>query len=206
MLVPAFGIAYEETRASDFIKVDFDGKVILNPHNDLVYPFALIQHLPVMARRPEVNCLIHSHPPAGVAVSMLDCGLLPYNQTAMRFANIPYFTFTGNILGMADIDEFMKCLGDSEAIILRSHGVLTVGKGIPQAFNTMFFLEQACSWQLKAMACNTPLHVPSQEAIDKTVDFFSAERRKKHSIPEMGVREWATVIRMLDRINTDYKL
>jgi hypothetical protein len=70
----------------------------------------------------------------------------------------------------------------------------------------MFFLEQACSWQLKAMACNTPLHVPSQEAIDKTVDFFSAERRKKHSIPEMGVREWATVIRMLDRINTDYKL
>lgn len=209
VLVPPFTVAWEELRASDFIKVTFKGEVVFNPHNDISFGKGLLQHLPVLERRPEINCLIHTHSPAGTPISMLECGLLPYTQSAMRFAGIPCFEFTGNIIGFADIDIFMQCMGNSDSIILRNHGLLVVGTGIPQAFNTLFFLEQACRWQLKAQACNTPLFVPTDAAIQKTKHFFSPEFRKSLPGPagvEMGVREWSAILRMLDRKDPEYKL
>jgi len=208
ILVPPFSVAYEEIRASDFIKVTFKGETVFNPHNDLSFGKGLLQHLPIVERRPEINCLIHTHSPAGTPVSMLECGLLPYTQSAMRFANIPHFEYTGNIIGFEDIDMFMECMGTSDSIILRNHGLLVVGTGIPQAFNTLFFLEQACRWQLKAQACNTPLYIPSDAAVKKTNYFFSPEFRKNIPGPagvEMGVREWPAIIRLLDRKYPDYK-
>jgi ribulose-5-phosphate 4-epimerase/fuculose-1-phosphate aldolase len=209
VLVPPFGVAYEEIRASDFIKVNFAGKTIFNPHNDISFGKALLQHLPILERRPTIKCLLHTHSPAGTPISMLECGLLPYTQSAMRFAGIPHFEFTGNIIGTEDIDLFMQCMGNHDSIILRNHGLLVVGTGIPQAFNTLFFLEQACRWQLKAQACNTPLFVPTDAAIQKTKYFFSPEFRKSLPGPdgvEMGVKEWPTILRLMDRKDPKFRL
>jgi ribulose-5-phosphate 4-epimerase/fuculose-1-phosphate aldolase len=205
VLVPVYGISYQELRASDFIKVDFSGNVILNPHNDLTYSKAIIKHLPVIQRRPELTCMIHAHPPSGTAVSMLECGLMPYSQHAMRFVNIPYHDYVGAEEGFAEIDQLMNNLGNSEAIILRNHGVLVVGRGIAQAFNTLFYLEQACSFQLKAQACNTPFVVPNPEEVKKTAGFFNPEIRKKHGAEEIGVKEWPAIIRLVERTDPSYK-
>lgn len=210
VLVPPLGISYDEMTASDFIKVDFAGLVIFNPHADMSYNKGILQHLPVLERRTDINCLIHSHAPAGTAVSMLECGLLPYTQSAMRFKDIPYFDYSGNVIGTTDIDHFMKQLGNSEAIILRNHGVLVVNIGIGEAFNTLFFLEQACNWQLKAQACNTPLFIPEDSAVEKVNNFFDpAKRAKFPGIPSdaihMGTREWPAVVRLVDRLYPGFR-
>lgn len=207
ILVPAFGISFEEIRASDFIKIDYQGNVLLNPHNDLSYSKGILQFLPIMEHRKDVGCLIHTHPPYGTAVSMLECGLMPYSQTAMRFLDIPTHEFPGITIGFEDSELMVRDLAHHEALILKNHGVLTVGKDIAQAFNAMYFLEKACDFQVKAMSCNSALSIPKRELIEKSYRFFDPVKRQKiKNGIEMGAREWGALKRGLDARDESYKL
>ena len=168
-LINAYGMMYEEITASSLIKVDHAGNILSKPDfGELDYGInkaGYVIHSAVHAARPEVACVIHTHSWASMAVSSLDCGLLPLTQTAMRFLKIGYHDYQGVVLDTAEQASLIADLGEGEALILRNHGALVVGRTVGEAFNWMHRLELACRAQIGAMACNTPLRgVPAAGA------------------------------------------
>ena len=99
--------------------------------------------------------MIHTHSWASMAVSALDCGLLPITQTAMRFLKIGYHEYQGVVLNEDEKASLVRDLGNGEALILRNHGALVVGRTAGEAFNWTHRLELACRSQIAAMSCNT---------------------------------------------------
>src|SRR3546814_3353867 len=129
--------------------------VLLNPHGDYdINPAGYVIHSAVHGARHDVECVIHTHSRAGMAVSALECGLLPLTQTAMRFGTIAYHEYEGPAVDTDERNRLTQDLGGGDAMILRNHGLLVAGADIAQAFNTMYWLEMACRAQVDAMACN----------------------------------------------------
>ena len=104
-LINAYGLLYEEITASSLIKIDHEGKVLAKPDfGDLDYGVnraGFVIHSAIHMAKPEVNCIIHTHTWAGMAVSTMECGLLPNTQTSMRFAKISYHDFDGVVIDTA---------------------------------------------------------------------------------------------------------
>jgi ribulose-5-phosphate 4-epimerase/fuculose-1-phosphate aldolase len=135
-----------------------------------------------------------------MAVSSLECGLLPLNQTAMRFLKISYHDYQGVVLNDDEKASLIADLGMGEALILRNHGALTVGRSVGEAFNWMHRLEKSCVAQLAAMACNTPLAKVPQDVLEETWNNYQPGTRRP-----FGVMEWPALLRQLDRIDPSYK-
>ena len=123
-------------------------------------------HSAVHKARHDVDCVIHTHTLAGMAVSAMKCGLLPLAQTAMRFTDVAYHDYEGVALNLDEQERVVRDLGDREAMILRNHGLLVVGASIAEAFNNIFRLERACQLQVTALSCNTEL-VDAAEGPDR---------------------------------------
>jgi ribulose-5-phosphate 4-epimerase/fuculose-1-phosphate aldolase len=207
-LLNPFGMMYEEITASSLIKVDLAGNVIANrnPEYSINLPGYVI-HSAIHAARHDVGCVLHTHTPAGMAISVLKCGLLPLTQTAMRFGRVAYHDFEGVVVDLDERGRLVANLGDAEVMILRNHGLLSVGGTIAQAFNNIYRLERACQTQLMAMACNSDITMPPQEVIahanaQLTVSPSpdAAGKRRAH-----GSLEWPALKRMLDRRDSSYK-
>ena len=202
-LINAYGMMYEEITASSLIKVDHDGTVLAKPDfgdlNSGVNKAGYVIHSAVHHARPEVDCVIHTHSWASMAVSALECGLLPITQTAMRFLKIGYHDYQGVVLDTAEQASLVADLGQGEALILRNHGVLTVGRTVGEAFNWMHRLELACRSQLAAMACDTPLRAVPAPVLEETWNNYQPGTRRPY-----GVMEWPALLRKLDRIDPGY--
>ena len=131
-LINAYGMMYEEITASSLIKVDRGGNILSKPDfGELDYGInkaGYVIHSAVHAARPDVACVIHTHSWASMAVSSLDCGLLPMTQTAMRFLKIGYHDYQGVVLDEREQASLIADLGEREAVILRNHGALVVGR------------------------------------------------------------------------------
>jgi len=203
-LINAYGMLYEEITASSLIKVDHDGNILSTPDfGSLDYGVnkaGYVIHSAVHAARAEVACVIHAHTWASMAVSSLECGLLPITQTAMRFLKIGYHDYCGVVLDLDEQESLVRDLGAGEALILRNHGALIVGRTIGEAFNWMHRLELACRSQLAAMACNTKLVQVSQAVLERTWRNYQPQTRRPY-----GVMEWPALLRKLDRIDPSYK-
>jgi ribulose-5-phosphate 4-epimerase/fuculose-1-phosphate aldolase len=157
-------------------------------------------HSAVHAARPEVACVIHTHSWASMAVSALECGLLPITQTAMRFLKIGYHDFQGVVLKEDEQQSLLNDIGDKEALLLRNHGAMTVGRTVGEAFNWMHRLELACRTQLAAMACNTPLCQVSEHVLEETWNNYQRGTRRPY-----GLMEWPALLRKLDRMDPSYR-
>jgi ribulose-5-phosphate 4-epimerase/fuculose-1-phosphate aldolase len=203
-LINAYGMMYEEITASSLIKVDLDGNILAKPDfGDLDYGInkaGYVIHSAVHAARPEVACVIHTHSWASMAVSALDCGLLPLTQTAMRFLRIGYHDYQGVVLDLQEQASIVSDLGKGEALILRNHGALTVGNTVGEAFNWMHRLELSCRSQLAAMAANSPLRPVSEEVLQETWNNYQPGTRRPY-----GVMEWPALLRKLDRTDPSYR-
>ena len=203
-LTNPYGMMYEEMTASCLVKIDHDGEVLYKPDfGDLNYGLnkpGFILHSAVHKARPEVNCIIHTHTAAGLAVSSLACGMLPINQTAMRFLNVSYHHYMGVVLDMAEQEILVQDLGTTDAMVLRNHGLLTCGRSVGEAFNWMHRMELSCRAQLAAMACNTPLQPVSQQVLDETFMNYQPQTRRP-----FGVMEWPGLLRMLDRMDPSFR-
>jgi len=203
-LINAYGMLYEEITASSLIKVDHDGKILSTPDfgslNYGVNKAGFVIHSAVHAARPEVDCVIHVHTWASMAVSCLECGLLPITQTAMRFLKIGYHDYCGVVLNVAEQESLVRDLGAGEALILRNHGALVVGRTIGEAFNWTHRLELACRSQLAAMACNAKLVPVPQPVLEETWSNYQPQTRRAY-----GVMEWPALLRKLDRIDPSYR-
>ena len=203
-LINAYGLMYDEITASSLIKIDHAGNILSKPDfgelNYGVNKAGYVIHSAVHEARPNLACVIHTHSWASMAVSALECGLLPLTQTAMRFLKIAYHDYQGVVLDTAEQASLLKDLGTSEALVLRNHGILTVGRTIGEAFNWMHRVELACHSQLAAMACNTPLVKVSQKVLEETWNNYQPNTRRPY-----GVMEWPGLLRKLDRIDPSYK-
>ena len=203
-LTNPYGMMYEEMTASCLIKLDHDGHVLYKPDfGELNYGLnkpGFILHSAVHKARPEVNCVIHTHTAAGMAVSSLACGLLPINQTSMRFLKVSYHDYMGVVLDLAEQEVLVKDLGNTDAMVLRNHGLLTCGRSVGEAFNWMHRMELSCRAQLAAMACNSPLQQVSAQVLEETFQNYQPNTRRPY-----GVMEWPALLRMLDRADPSYR-
>src|ERR1700761_1276659 len=140
-LINAYGMLYEEITASSLLKIDHDGNIISKPDfGDLNYGVnraGFVIHSAIHMAKPDINCVLHTHTWAGMAVSTMECGLLANTQTSMRFAKIAYHDFEGVVIDTKYREKLVEDLGDNNAMILRNHGLLTASKTIPEAFNAM---------------------------------------------------------------------
>lgn len=203
-LINAYGMMYEEITASSLFKVDLQGNILSRPQfTGVDYGInraGYVIHSAIHEARPEVACVIHTHSWASMAVSSLQCGLLPITQTAMRFLKIGYHDYQGVVLDEAEKASLISDLGQGEALIFRNHGALTVGRTIGEAFNWMHRLELACRSQLAAMACQTPLVQVPESVLEATWNNYQRGTRRPY-----GLMEWPALLRKLDRMDPSYK-
>lgn len=203
-LINAYGMMYEEITASSLIKVDHDGTILAKPDfGDLDYGInkaGYVIHSAVHHARPEVDCVIHTHSWASMAVSSLECGLLPVTQTAMRFLKIGYHDYQGVVLDTAEQASLIADLGQGEALILRNHGALTVGRTVGEAFNWMHRLELSCRSQIAAMGTGSPFAAVPQAVLEETWSNYQPSTRRPY-----GVMEWPALLRMLDRMDPSFR-
>src|SRR5712672_3696188 len=167
-LINPYGMLYEEIDASYLIKVDLDGNVLFNASDYGVNAAGFVIHSAIHMARHDVDCVAHTHTPAGMAVSAMECGLLPIAQTSMRFLHVAYHDVEGIADDVDERERLIRDLGDHEAMILRNHGLLVVGRTVPSAFNVLFRLERACQVQIMALSCNTKLIYTPQGVLEDT--------------------------------------
>ncbi|MBG9390672.1 class II aldolase/adducin family protein [Caenimonas aquaedulcis] len=203
-LINPYGMMYEEITASSLIKVDLAGNILASPDfGELKYGVnraGYVIHSAVHEARPEVACVIHTHSWASMAVSALDCGLLPITQTAMRFLKIGYHEYEGVVLDDKEKASLLRDLGQGEALMLRNHGALVVGKTVGECFNWTHRLELACRSQIAAMSCNTKLRDVPRHVLEETWNNYQPGTRRPY-----GLMEWPALLRKLDRTDPSYR-
>jgi ribulose-5-phosphate 4-epimerase/fuculose-1-phosphate aldolase len=198
-LLNPVGLLFDEVTASSLIKVDAKG----NKLNDSPYRVnnaGVALHGGCYMARPDVMGVLHTHTDSGVALSMLECGLLPVSMAAVRFhKRVGYYDFRGPGDNMSDRDRLGESLGPHMALIMRNHGLIAVGRTIGEAFVVMCVLEQACSSQLLAMQTGAKLLVPD----DTIVDPMAAKRDGMNDRNNDG--NWQTMMRLADRLDPGYR-
>src|SRR5215203_4626213 len=201
-LINPYGLLYEEIDASSLIKVDIDGNTLFNASDYGVNAAGFVIHSAIHMARPEMDCVAHTHTPAGMAVSAMECGLLPLAQTSMRFLHVAYHDFEGIADNVDERERLVRDLGDHEAMILRNHGLLVVGRTVPAAFNVLFRLERACQVQVMALSCNTKLIYPPQNILEDT---YERMQPKPGRSARTGDLAWPALLRKLDRTDPSYR-
>ncbi|MGO8916791.1 MAG: class II aldolase/adducin family protein [Stellaceae bacterium] len=191
-LINPYGLMFHEITASSLMKIDYDGNIVA----DSGYPVnkaGFVIHSALHMAKPEVNCVLHTHTRAGIAVSCLDEGLLHINQhSAMFYDRLAYHDYEGIALDLDERSRLVRDLGDKPAMVLRNHGLLTVGRSVEEAFTLMYYLEQSCRIQIDLMATGGKLTRLSDNVLQHTAQQFVS------SAQPCGEREWPALLRLLD--------
>jgi len=199
-LINAYGLMFEEMTASSMVKVDLDGKVVLEtPH--FVNPAGFTIHSAIHAARQDAGCVLHTHTRAGVAVSAQAGGLMPLSQISLLpYSSLAYHDYEGIALNEDEKPRLVADMGNKNFLILRNHGLLTAASTIPDAFLYMYALETACQIQLAALSGGVEL-VQVNGAI---VDGIQAqvETVLKGFGGELA---WPGLLRKLDRRDSSYR-
>ncbi|MDR5886392.1 class II aldolase/adducin family protein [Vreelandella janggokensis] len=174
-LLNAYGLRFSEVRADSLVTVDADGKVLDDPTGLGINPAGFTIHSTLHAARPDVNCVLHTHTVAGVALSCLEEGLLPLNQWSLEFYDrLAYHDFEGIALALDERQRLADDLGKHSAMILRQHGLLTCGASVGDAFLRMRNLERSCQAQLAAQATGQPLRLVSPTMAEHVAKQYEA--------------------------------
>jgi ribulose-5-phosphate 4-epimerase/fuculose-1-phosphate aldolase len=200
-LINPYGMMFDEITASNLVKIDLEGKIKDDPLGIGVNEAGFIIHSCMHAARPEINCVIHTHTRATVAVSAMKCGLLPISQHAMMIQQqITYHDYEGVALYEEEKERMAANLGkSSKAMILRNHGVLALGETVREAFELMYYLDCACQIQVDALAGGLHnVQTMSPAAADSaTKSLQRVGRPAQH-------KDWPALLRMLERRGVKY--
>jgi len=199
-LVNPYGLLFEEITASSLVVVDAEGA----PQQATswpVNPAGFVIHSAVHMGRDDAQCVMHTHTLAGMAVAAQDGLLLPLNQMMMEFADrVALHDYEGIAAddNLSERDRLVRDLGDKSCMILRHHGLLTVGRTVAEAFYYMWYLEQACRIQLAAQSSGAKLAIPPHEVVLRAQAQFSTG-------PTKGWLPWQALKRKMDREQPDYR-
>jgi len=199
-LLNPYGMMFEEVTASSLVKIDLEGKKVMeSPH--FINPAGFTIHSAVHAAREDALCVMHLHTDYGIAVSAQKHGLLPLSQQAMfALSSLAYHDYEGLALDEEEKPRLVSDLGDGKFMILRNHGLLTVGRTAAEAFLGMFLLERACKIQILAQAGGGELQPIPPETIGRVASQLSAV-----TMGQGAALTWPGLLRKLDRIDTSYR-
>ena len=205
-LINPFGLLYEEVTASNLVIVGLDGTLETEgPWK--VNPAGFVIHSAIHAAREDALCVLHTHTRAGGAVAAQRHGLLPLNQMSLEFYNrVAYHDYEGISLSNAEKERLVADLGRQPVMIMRNHGLLTVGRTPAQAFLRMFYLERACEIQVDALAGGTAVVLPPEAVCEHTARQFGGDQSEDdYSTGENPNLAWDALLRLVDRQYPDYK-
>lgn len=205
-LINPYGLLFEEIKASDLVKINLQGESV-EPTPYHVNPAGFVIHSAIHAARPDAQCVLHTHTKAGCAVAAQREGLLPLNQISMEFHNrVGYHDYEGIALNIDEQQRLVDDLGSHPVMILRNHGLLTVGESAKQAFLRMHYLERACEIQVAAQAAGEAnLTTPSEQVAEYTAKQLAGEADSDIEDVDAIDLAWSALLRLLDRTCPDYK-
>ena len=199
-LLNPYGMMFEEITASSLVKIDLNGnKVMDSPY--FINPAGFTIHSAVHAAREDALCVMHLHTDYGIAVSAQKNGLLPLSQQSMvALASLAYHDYEGLALDEDEKSRLVADLGDKHYLILRNHGLLTIGRSAAEAFLAMFLLERACKIQILAQSGGGEL-VEIPAPIVKRVD----SQLKAVTVGQGAELTWPGLLRKLDRLDPSFR-
>lgn len=203
-LINPYGLMFEEITASNLVKIDLAGNPV-EPTAYRVNPAGFVIHSAIHAAREDARCVLHTHTRAGMAVSCLKEGLLPLNQMALQFyGRVAYHDYEGIAQNLDERARLVADLGDKDVMILRNHGLLSVGRTVPEAFLRMYYLERSCEVQVTAQATGAELVLPSPEVCAYVERQYNGDACE--SADEDWIElTWSALIRTLDREDPSYR-
>ena len=199
-LLNAYGMMFDEVTASSLVKIDTNGnKVMESPY--FVNPAGFTIHSAVHAAREDALCVMHLHTDYGIAVSAQKEGLLPISQQSMfPLSSLAYHNYEGLALNEEEKPRLVSDLGDKNYMMLRNHGLLTIGKTAAEAFLLMYIFESACRIQILAQSGGVELHRVAEPIIDLT-----AKQMNAVTVGQGAELTWPGLLRKLDRIDPTYR-
>ena len=154
-LINPYGMLFEEITASSLVKMDLEGKKVLDSAYD-INPAGFVIHSAIHAARENAGCVLHTHSLNGVAVSAQKDGLLPISQQSIYpLSSLAYHRYEGPALRDDEKPRLVKDLGDKSFLMLRNHGLLTIGESVADAFVFMYVFESACAIRCGRRAART---------------------------------------------------
>lgn len=205
-LINPYGLLFEEITASSLVRINLQGeKLDDSPHEVNVAGFVI--HSAIHQGREDAACVLHTHSDASIAVSAQEHGLLPLSQFAMRFYRRQAFhDYEGVAIDMEERSRIIRDMGEHRVMLMRNHGILTLGRTPGEAFMLLYYFERAARIQLSMQAAVAggagEVLMPPAEVCEKAARQFW-EGQGDILIP--GEREWPAFIRQLDRIDTSYR-
>ncbi|MBT1517487.1 class II aldolase/adducin family protein [Bradyrhizobium sp. SRL28] len=198
-LLNPYGLMFDEITASSLVIVTPEGYALEEEEESKINNAGFTIHSAVHMSRDDAQCVIHTHTLAGMAVAAQEQGLLPLNQKSMAFSGgIAYHDYEGFAVDLDERERLVRDLSNKDLMILKHHGLLSIGRSVAEAFLNMYQLEQACRIQVAAMQNGEKIILPSDDIVAHTAAQF------KHIGYNRSMRPWAALKRRLDRISSDY--
>ncbi|XP_075117191.1 alpha-adducin isoform X8 [Leptodactylus fuscus] len=205
-LIVPFGLLYSEVTASSLVKINIQGEVVDRGSTNLgVNKAGFTLHSAIYAARPDVKCIVHIHTPAGAAVSAMKCGLLPLSPEALCLGEVAYHDYHGILVDEEEKVLIQKNLGPrSKVLILRNHGLVTMGETVEEAFYYIHNLVSACEIQVRTLASaggpdNLVLLDPGKYKKSRSPESPSGDA-VTHPKWLVGEQEFEALMRMLDNL------
>ncbi|MBV8131015.1 MAG: class II aldolase/adducin family protein [Alphaproteobacteria bacterium] len=203
ILINPMGLMFNEITASNLLKVDLGGNLVEPSEYEPIYA-GIVIHGAIYLGRPDVQCVIHTHTEADIAVGALEEGLLPLSQWAMRFYNrLGYHDYEGVSLDLDERERLRQSIGSHPVLVLRNHGLLATGRNVAEAFSLAYHFERSAEAQLKimaAVAAGAKMVVPSPETCERQAALFAGNEPRLQ-----GQREWPALLRLADKLDPSYR-
>ncbi|XP_016403726.1 alpha-adducin-like isoform X1 [Sinocyclocheilus rhinocerous] len=206
-LIVPFGLLYSEVTASSLVKINLQGEIVDRGSTNLgVNQAGFTLHSAIYAARPDVKCIVHIHTPAGTAVSAMKCGLLPISPEALSLGEVAYHDYHGILVDEEENVLIQKNLGPkSKVLILRNHGLVSVGETIEEAFYYIHNLVTACEIQVRTLASaggpdNLIMLDPGKYKSRPRCLEPVGDGSSSHPKWQIGEQEFEALMRMLDNL------
>ncbi|KAM5271291.1 alpha-adducin [Ctenodactylus gundi] len=207
-LIVPFGLLYSEVTASSLVKINLQGDIVDRGSTNLgLNQAGFTLHSAIYAARPDVKCVVHIHTPAGAAVSAMKCGLLPISPEALSLGEVAYHDYHGILVDEEEKVLIQKNLGPtSKVLILRNHGLVSVGESVEEAFYYIHNLVIACEIQVRTLASaggpdNLVLLDPGKyKAKSRSPGAPAGDGDGAPAKWQIGEQEFEALMRMLDNL------
>ncbi|XP_014869731.1 PREDICTED: alpha-adducin isoform X15 [Poecilia mexicana] len=206
-LIVPFGLLYSEVTASSLVKIDLQGEIVDRGSTNLgVNQAGFMLHSAIYAARPDAKCIVHIHTAAGAAVSAMKCGLLPISPEALSLGEVSYHDYHGILVDDEERGIIQKNLGPkSKVLILRNHGLVSIGETVEEAFYYIHNLVTACEIQVRTLASaggpdNLVMLDPAKYKSRPRVPEPAGDGSTTHPKWQIGEQEFEALMRMLDNL------